>query len=440
MDEVALDIPNFPISILISGPTEMGETGTAQFTAIVSNLSRPDNNVSSRNVWSVDPPTAGNISSAGLFTPSEVNSDRSVTIRAAYTEAGITVEDEFLVVVLNVEVNTPIIDVTLAPSVDPSSLFIGQTFSVDVSVATDGDPVPNIRLLQLDTSLTSGVQIDAINWDFVNLSDSSLYFQFLAGNVQTATYISPAPVPGFVVDLTSTPQKVAQIDVTFLGDGSLNLLGAANPPNSNESIRFQSGFNMITEFAQEKSNVTGGTLDLTEGNVPLTILSTVPPTGSIDARQPSELDGSNPAGWQAVDISFTGPVDGLNPGNFEVSTDGGRGTGPTVLSVTPLDLTTVQVVLSDPIEPGVRTTITYMPTGSGVTLGYLPADVNGDGTSGPIDILALIDHLNGVGASLTLWATDINRSGEANATDIVRLIDLLNGADAYDVWNGVSLP
>ena len=58
---------------------------------------------------------------------------------------------------------------------------------------------------------------------------------------------------------------------------------------------------------------------------------------------------------------------------------------------------------------------------------------------GPLDILALIDRLNGV-IALPEWSTDIDRDGSAGPQDILRLIDLLNGAGAFEPWNGKSLP
>ena len=78
-------------------------------------------------------------------------------------------------------------------------------------------------------------------------------------------------------------------------------------------------------------------------------------------------------------------------------------------------------------------------TADRIDIGFLPGDVNGDGTSGPVDILDLIDSLNGV-VPLPPERTDINRSGVATPVDILRLIDLLNGANSTRPWLGVSLP
>jgi hypothetical protein len=66
-----------------------------------------------------------------------------------------------------------------------------------------------------------------------------------------------------------------------------------------------------------------------------------------------------------------------------------------------------------------------------VRIGFLPGDVNADLVAGPLDILALIDHLNGL-KNLPVWSTDIDRSGQTNPQDILREVDVLNGAGAFE--------
>lgn len=164
------------------------------------------------------------------------------------------------------------------------------------------------------------------------------------------------------------------------------------------------------------------------------------PTGGIDARQPTSLDGSLVYGWQFIDVSFVGAGSDLLPSEFVVTQQGGNGQVPDVLFVIPQDEDTVSLLLSAPIHLAAWTTITHTCSGVSIRLGYLPGDVNGDGTTRPLDILSLIDSLNGVGETRPIWSTDVDRSGQANPADILRLIDLLNGAEAFDVWHGVTLP
>ena len=59
----------------------------------------------------------------------------------------------------------------------------------------------------------------------------------------------------------------------------------------------------------------------------------------------------------------------------------------------------------------------------------------------PVDILELIDNLNGVRVpALLLNQCDIDRSNLCAPADILSEIDLLNGANGWPVQNGKSLP
>ncbi len=126
--------------------------------------------------------------------------------------------------------------------------------------------------------------------------------------------------------------------------------------------------------------------------------------------------------------------------DFTVTQEGGVLAAPTVAVVEHVGPQTVRVLLSDMIEPGAWTTVTHNSCGAITRVGYLPGDVNSDGTSAPVDILRLIDALNGVGDPRAIWSTDVDRSGIAGPPDILRVIDLLNGAGIYEMWLNRSLP
>ena len=74
-----------------------------------------------------------------------------------------------------------------------------------------------------------------------------------------------------------------------------------------------------------------------------------------------------------------------------------------------------------------------------LTLPAGPTKINRSASPSAVDILALIDSLNGI-SLLPIERTDINRSGVASGPDILRLIDLLNGVNTSRPWLGVSLP
>lgn len=169
------------------------------------------------------------------------------------------------------------------------------------------------------------------------------------------------------------------------------------------------------------------------------VISSDPPDGAIDARQPLDPTGTIAQGWSEVVVTFPRNLGGVAGADFAV-TQTVAGAAPVVVDVQPIDVDRVRVVLDRPIEPLAWTTITHLPTATRIRLGYLPGDVNGDRTSAPVDILALIDSLNGVGPVLPIWSTDLDRSALAAPADILQEIDLLNGAGPYAVYNGATLP
>jgi hypothetical protein len=171
-----------------------------------------------------------------------------------------------------------------------------------------------------------------------------------------------------------------------------------------------------------------------------TITAADPPDGAIDARQPFAPDGSNPAGWNSVDLSYNGDTCLLSVTSFAVSQQGGVIAPPAVALLTPLGPRSVRLALTDFIEPGARTIIFDTSAGLQVSLASLPGDVDADGIVSLLDVTRLIDGLNGVGNPLPAWASDLDRSGLFSVLDLLRLTDLLNGADFYDVWLGRQVP
>ncbi len=190
----------------------------------------------------------------------------------------------------------------------------------------------------------------------------------------------------------------------------------------------------------DQTRVTQKSFSFFDPSDPLKIVSSDPPNNAIDARRPSDADGSNPVGWSSIELTLNGEPCSLSPPRFEVTKLGGSLPPPTVASVTPLGSNAVRVALIGSIEPGAWTTVRDTVSGVSTRVGFLPGDVSGDGTVGPSDILSLIDTLNGVGPTLPIWATDIDRSGLAAPADILTLIDLFNGANAFHPWNGATLP
>jgi len=171
-------------------------------------------------------------------------------------------------------------------------------------------------------------------------------------------------------------------------------------------------------------------------NCPGRIVSTDPPAFAIDARQPSNADGSDPSGWTQIRLEFDSDPSGMGVLDFAV--DSTLAPAPEVTEVT-ADNLTLTVSFDRRIPPGAWTTLIAKPCCDGVQVGYLPGDANQDGTSTPADILDLIDCLNGV-IPCPVYAMDADRSGVVAAPDILQIIDLLNGAGVYPRWLDRSLP
>ena len=168
------------------------------------------------------------------------------------------------------------------------------------------------------------------------------------------------------------------------------------------------------------------------------IVSSAPPNRAIDARQPFAVDGSDPDGWSSLDIAFEDDAIGMTPEDFTITTDPERDT-PGIMNVT-VNGHTVTLEFDAPIPVEAWTIVTHNDSNTKTRIGYLPGDVDGDGTSTAQDIDRLLDEISGVGDTHPIWCTDLNRSGNTTPQDVLRAIDLLNGAEAYPPFLNASLP
>jgi hypothetical protein len=169
------------------------------------------------------------------------------------------------------------------------------------------------------------------------------------------------------------------------------------------------------------------------------IASTVPPSSAIDARQPHPItDSAQAQGWSEVTINFDCPIGEVPAGDFAICVDPPDLQPPMITNLL-IDDNTAILTLDRPTPAGHWTQIAHLPPGTSVRIGYLPGDVDNNRTASAVDILRLIDHLNG-SQSYAEYQTDSDRSGATTPSDILRLIDLLNGAGPFAPWMGSSLP
>ncbi len=171
------------------------------------------------------------------------------------------------------------------------------------------------------------------------------------------------------------------------------------------------------------------------------IVSSNPPDGAIDARMPSNVNGSSFwQGWNQFVFRLEGVAStDLAVNSFALKSTGGVSTPINNVAVDEDGLVTLTTQYGVPIPEGERTVIKHEPTGTEICLGYLPGDVDGSGKVDGADLLTLIDAINGV-KNLPSYSTDLNRDGLTNSEDQLTWIDLTNGADAYSAWFGESLP
>ncbi|MCH8251905.1 MAG: hypothetical protein IID36_05575 [Planctomycetes bacterium] len=235
-------------------------------------------------------------------------------------------------------------------------------------------------------------------------------------------------------------------------DGEYTVLGALG--DDKPGINAGAAYLFVAEDCNENGqpdecDIFDGTSEDDNGNgVPdecesISILSSEPSDGVIDARQPSEPNGDDPTGWSEVVLTFDGDTGALTVEDFTVTLDP-PGMPPMLAFVFPDGndaLLQFGDLVADPIPTGHWTIITHNASETSVRIGYLPADVNNDKLSNANDVLYLIDVLNGViDPAPPAYQTDTDRSGATNASDVLRVIDLLNGAGVYDEYLGATLP
>jgi hypothetical protein len=167
-----------------------------------------------------------------------------------------------------------------------------------------------------------------------------------------------------------------------------------------------------------------------------------PPDGVVDARRPHEPD--DPDSLQGIDtLVFQGPDGSGSPCCLALCETADNGVPNQIYRVTP-DGDAFNVRLNRPITAGAVTTLTYRSyDGTETTASFTshPANVNADSYAAPTDILALLDRLNNVRpVPWGLYSCDLDHSGVCDQVDILCLIDLLNGAAALTAWNETPLP
>jgi hypothetical protein len=184
------------------------------------------------------------------------------------------------------------------------------------------------------------------------------------------------------------------------------------------------------------------------------IVTANPLSGTEDARQPHPVTAGSelvPAlrqgiGSEAEPIVLTTTQPDMAADCFvlcETQPDPILGANG-IASVLQTGAGTYEIVLDFAIAPNSWTTIAIDGcAGAGCFVEYLanPGNVDHNSTTGPLDILAIIDYINGVlTPPFGIYSSDVDHSGQLNPGDILAVVNLLNGADAFSPQQGVVRP
>jgi len=172
-----------------------------------------------------------------------------------------------------------------------------------------------------------------------------------------------------------------------------------------------------------------------------TVVSSTPASCLIDARYPHDpADAGVPFGWDSLVLEMSCEPASVTVDDFDITVWPNDVSAPGLTNVG-LAGTIVTPMFDGPIPPAHWTCIEYLPSGDRVCLGALPGDVDGSRAANAVDVLELIDDLNGTRVPpLEIHQCDIDRSEACTPADVLGVIDLLNGAAQFAIWNNVALP
>ncbi len=159
-----------------------------------------------------------------------------------------------------------------------------------------------------------------------------------------------------------------------------------------------------------------------------------PANCSLDPRQPTDPNGSNPAGPNMLTLNFSCSVAGAGPSDFAISVTPQVGPPLSIGSVNAVGMTaTLMLSPGLRVPPGAWTCFTHLPSMTRRCAGILPGDISLDGTTSALDLPLLVNALNRM-ENFPLTRSDMDRNGVFNSSDIRRLVELFDGAQAFDPW------
>jgi hypothetical protein len=167
---------------------------------------------------------------------------------------------------------------------------------------------------------------------------------------------------------------------------------------------------------------------------------TSPTHGVIDARRPHPAD--NAALLEGISTIVVQAPSRAEPGCFDLFETGSIGGVNFIVSAVE-NAGSYTLTLNRPITPGRVTNICYTDNNGASSVGqftFHPANVNGDSFANTTDVIALVTILSGVPSPPGVFGSDTDRSGARTPLDLLTLMDLLNGASQFNPWLNTSKP
>lgn len=173
---------------------------------------------------------------------------------------------------------------------------------------------------------------------------------------------------------------------------------------------------------------------------PLPVASS-PQNCSIDARIPS-VPGITQAlfGWDSLELHFNESPMGLTEASFRTRTVPVGETSSVSSVETGTVMDALETQLDQPIATERWTCVEHRPSLREGCLAALPGDVDQNQMVGAHDATALVSNLRRPGGqpSIPMFQCDIDRSGNCGPLDLLTLLDLLNGA-GFEAWDGAAI-
>lgn len=175
---------------------------------------------------------------------------------------------------------------------------------------------------------------------------------------------------------------------------------------------------------------------------PVGVVDWVSPDPSVvDARRPHDRNNALlTEGVGAIQLTAASGAESACFSLCETTSEGGSNGIAQVVEIAGA----YTLTLARPITKGAVTTVTYTDSDTTATTAeYLshPGNVNGDAVADSADVTGLAGALAGdITLPWGLFSEDVDRSGALAPLDLLELVDLLNGADAFDAWNNTAKP